>query len=184
MPFNREDLHPTLDRELDKIIAEVKEKTGYAIKPCQGLRTFAEQNALYAQGRTRKGPIVTNARAGYSAHNFGCAVDFCLAQPEEGINARGQLGTKTVFPDYTLLNGKVVEHPVWRALAEAAERRGFVSGYTWKRQDKPHVQIGDNVFYSSGQALQLFRRHGKQAVWAEAERQRQARLKKGKPSAT
>ncbi len=40
-----------------------------------GLRTAAEQNALYAQGRTTRGHIVTNARAGLSMHNYGLAVD-------------------------------------------------------------------------------------------------------------
>ena len=40
-----------------------------------GLRTAAEQNALYAQGRTAPGKIVTNAKAGFSMHNYGLAVD-------------------------------------------------------------------------------------------------------------
>ena len=33
------------------------------------------QAALYAQGRTAPGRIVTNARPGYSYHNFGLAID-------------------------------------------------------------------------------------------------------------
>ena len=41
-----------------------------------GTRTYAEQDALYAKGRTTNGPVVTNARAGYSNHNFGIAGDF------------------------------------------------------------------------------------------------------------
>src|SRR3712207_6669181 len=39
---------------------------GINIKVISGLRTYAEQNALYAQGRTKSGRIVTNARGGYS----------------------------------------------------------------------------------------------------------------------
>ena len=39
------------------------------------LRSMATQAALYAQGRTRPGPVVTNARAGHSFHNFGLALD-------------------------------------------------------------------------------------------------------------
>src|SRR4051812_28460317 len=35
-----------------------------------GTRTYAEQDALYAKGRTTDGPVVTNARSGYSNHNF------------------------------------------------------------------------------------------------------------------
>jgi peptidoglycan L-alanyl-D-glutamate endopeptidase CwlK len=35
------------------------------------LRSNAEQDELYSHGRTKPGPIVTNARAGYSSHNPG-----------------------------------------------------------------------------------------------------------------
>lgn len=42
----------------------------------QGLRSFAESDALYAQGRTKPGPIVTKAAAGQSYHNYGLAFDF------------------------------------------------------------------------------------------------------------
>jgi peptidoglycan L-alanyl-D-glutamate endopeptidase CwlK len=45
------------------------------IKVISGLRTYAEQDALYAKGRTAPGPRVTNARGGYSNHNFGIAFD-------------------------------------------------------------------------------------------------------------
>lgn len=41
------------------------------------LRDWASQDALFAQGRTKPGKIVTNARGGYSYHNFGVAFDFC-----------------------------------------------------------------------------------------------------------
>lgn len=44
----------------------------------QGLRTFAESDALYAQGRTTSGPIVTKAAAGQSYHNYGLAFDFAM----------------------------------------------------------------------------------------------------------
>ena len=39
-------------------------------------RSGAEQDELYAQGRTKPGKIVTNARAGESYHNWRCAFDF------------------------------------------------------------------------------------------------------------
>lgn len=44
--------------------------------PISGFRSYEEQDALYAKGRTAPGEIVTKARAGYSDHNFGIAVDF------------------------------------------------------------------------------------------------------------
>lgn len=40
-------------------------------------RDAASQDALYAQGRTKPGKKVTNARAGQSYHNWGVAFDFC-----------------------------------------------------------------------------------------------------------
>ena len=48
---------------------------GITIKVLSGLRSFAEQDALYAQGRTAPGPKVTHARGGHSNHNFGIAFD-------------------------------------------------------------------------------------------------------------
>lgn len=51
------------------------QQSGIRIKIISGLRSYAEQDALYAQGRTTPGVKVTNARAGYSNHNFGIAFD-------------------------------------------------------------------------------------------------------------
>lgn len=43
-----------------------------------GYRSFQEQNALYAQGRTVPGSIVTNAKGGQSLHNYKLAFDICI----------------------------------------------------------------------------------------------------------
>jgi peptidoglycan L-alanyl-D-glutamate endopeptidase CwlK len=48
---------------------------GIRIKVIGGLRAYAEQDELYAQGRTKPGKIVTNAQGGYSNHNFGIVFD-------------------------------------------------------------------------------------------------------------
>jgi peptidoglycan L-alanyl-D-glutamate endopeptidase CwlK len=48
---------------------------GINAKIIGGTRTFAEQDALFALGRTKPGKIVTNARGGFSNHNFGVAWD-------------------------------------------------------------------------------------------------------------
>lgn len=47
----------------------------YTVKILSGGRTYAEQTAIYAQGRGAPGKIVTNAPAGSSNHNFGIAFD-------------------------------------------------------------------------------------------------------------
>jgi hypothetical protein len=47
-------------------------------QPVSGLRSFQEQSALYALGRTVKNPqgIVTWSKPGYSYHNYGLATDW------------------------------------------------------------------------------------------------------------
>ena len=71
---------------------------GIRVKVISGFRTFEEQASLYAQGRTGPGNIVTNARPGYSNHNFGIAFDIGVFEgnsylPESPkYNAVGALG--------------------------------------------------------------------------------------------
>ena len=55
---------------------------GWTVRLLSGTRTYAEQQALYDQGRTAPGKIVTNARPGASWHNFGCAVDIGIFSAE------------------------------------------------------------------------------------------------------
>ena len=73
-------LHPKVREEVTKIINECDLiLTGRAkIRIAQALRTEKEQNDLYAQGRTKPGKKVTNAKFGQSFHCFGLAVDFVL----------------------------------------------------------------------------------------------------------
>lgn len=47
----------------------------YVVRILSGTRTYAEQDALFAQGRSKPGKIVTKARGGESNHNFGIAWD-------------------------------------------------------------------------------------------------------------
>jgi peptidoglycan L-alanyl-D-glutamate endopeptidase CwlK len=51
---------------------------GVTVEVISGLRSWAQQSALYAQGRTKPGRIVTNARPGSSWHNYGLAIDLGL----------------------------------------------------------------------------------------------------------
>lgn len=46
-----------------------------------GFRSFQEQSALYAQGRTKAGKIVTKAKPGESYHNYGLAFDWVPMKP-------------------------------------------------------------------------------------------------------
>ena len=73
-------LHPDIREDVAKGVEKADLLlTGFAkMIIVQSLRTFPEQNALYAQGRTKPGPRVTKAKGGQSYHNYGLAIDFCL----------------------------------------------------------------------------------------------------------
>lgn len=104
---------------------------GVPILITQGLRTIAEQDALYAQGRTKPGSIVTNAKGGYSYHNFGLAVDFALLLPN------GSSVSWDMNRDY---NGNNIKD--WIEVVEEAEKLGFEWGGDWITfKDYPHFQM-------------------------------------------
>jgi hypothetical protein len=67
-------LHPKIRDKAREFLVKA-EKAGYKLRITSGLRTYAEQNALYAKGRTTAGSIVTNAKGCQSNHNFGTAFD-------------------------------------------------------------------------------------------------------------
>lgn len=62
----------------------------------QGLRSMAESDKLYAQGRTAPGPIVTNAPGGSSYHNYGLAFDFAMVTNGKDDNVVGPNWMKVV----------------------------------------------------------------------------------------
>jgi peptidoglycan L-alanyl-D-glutamate endopeptidase CwlK len=72
---NLNDLHPKVKVLCEKFISECK-KQNIDVLITSTYRDAASQNALYAQGRTAPGKIVTNARAGQSFHNWRVAFDF------------------------------------------------------------------------------------------------------------
>lgn len=78
--LNTQRIAPLLPELMDRAQEFISdcEYAGVKILVTQGLRTWAEQNDLYAQGRTKfdqHHTIVTNARGGESYHNFGLAFD-------------------------------------------------------------------------------------------------------------
>ncbi len=56
----------------------ILDKYGVTLEVLSGTRSYAQQAALYAQGRTRPGKILTKAPPGSSWHNYGLAVDLGL----------------------------------------------------------------------------------------------------------
>lgn len=104
---------------LARALIESAAAIGIAIKIISGTRTFAEQDALYEQGRTKAGRIVTNARGGYSNHNFGIAFDI-------GVFEGGRY---------------LDESPAYKAVGALGMKLGLEWGGNWKTiQDEPHFQ--------------------------------------------
>jgi peptidoglycan L-alanyl-D-glutamate endopeptidase CwlK len=86
-------LHPDVRTEALQIYNEICSvlKKNVICRFSHTLRTFEEQNQLYAQGRTKlfdsKGKrlgIVTNAKGGQSYHNYGLAIDIVLLVDKDG----------------------------------------------------------------------------------------------------
>ena len=124
-------LHPKVKPEVEKIIAECDVAlTGRAkIRITQGLRSFKEQDELYAIGRTKPGKKVTNAKAGQSIHNYGLAVDICLI-----IN--GKTASWDTVKDWD--NDKVAD---WYECVKIFSKYGWVWGGNWKTfKDLPHFE--------------------------------------------
>lgn len=97
------------------------------IKVISGMRTYAEQDALYAQGRTKPGDKVTNARAGHSNHNFGIAFDVGLFSG----NADPEKAKKYVSSS-----------PVYKAVGALGMELGLEWGGSWTSiVDEPHFQL-------------------------------------------
>lgn len=123
-------LHPVLMESANALIQRSYAR-GVSIVITQGLRTIAEQNALYAQGRSKPGPIVTNARGGTSYHNYGLAFDFSLLLPD-GHHISWNMnrdGDKDKLDD-------------WQEVVLEAKQLGLEWGGDWNSfRDYSHLQM-------------------------------------------
>ena len=129
-------LHPMIRDAVIAILEDLKLPQGVQVRITQSLRTFAEQDKLYAQGRSAPGQKVTNARAGESLHNFGLAFDFVL-----------------------LVNGQVswTVDENWKKVAASFKEQGFSWGGEWKSiKDYPHLE--KSFGYSWQQLLEKYRK--------------------------
>lgn len=90
-------------------------------------RSFAEQQALYDQGRTKPGKVVTHARPGSSFHNVRRALDVAIEHPENGTIDWNWMGSKAAAP-------------TWKKLKELGELQGLSWGGDWKNPDRPHFE--------------------------------------------
>ena len=129
---NVSQLHPELQKKVVKLQKECL-KAGIKIKIGECFRTVAEQNALYAKGRTAPGSIVTNAKGNsYSSmHQWGVAFDFFL---DMDVDKDGKT-SDDAFNNATKLFNKV---------GAIGKKLGLEWGGDWKSiKDLPHFQLPD-----------------------------------------
>lgn len=83
-------LHPQLQPLADAVV-QYAAKLGGEVKIAGTIRTAADQDALYAQGRTAPGPQVTMAKGGQSYHNYGLAFDVSVTKLPSSLSTEAFL---------------------------------------------------------------------------------------------
>jgi peptidoglycan LD-endopeptidase CwlK len=114
-----DDLAPPAKQRALAFIAAASAK-GIDLLVTSTYRDSESQDALYAQGRSTPGNIVTRARAGQSWHNWRCALD--------------------VVP---LVNGKAIwdDQALWKQVGEIGKSCGLEWAGDWKTfKEYPHFQ--------------------------------------------
>lgn len=137
-------LHPELREEVSHIYKAqiVPALNGRAIcRFAYTLRTFAEQNALFNQGRTRlfdangrRLGVVTKARGGQSYHNYGLALDIVLLK-DTNNDGRFETASWETNIDFDK-DGKAD----WMEVVRIFKNNGWEWGGDWKFKDRPHFQ--------------------------------------------
>lgn len=122
--MNLENLHPDVLEKIHRVLAAMA-ALGFPMRICQAVRTLAEQQALYAQGRTAPGKIVTHADGIISKSNHqvqsdgkGHAVDCCFVTGDP-------FGEKQPWSLYCLMVDTV----------------GLHSGVHFPSPDRPHAEL-------------------------------------------
>lgn len=115
-----QNVHPVVADKARQLITKAYNEGIYVVIT-QGYRSKEEQDALYAQGRSKPGKIVTNARGGDSYHNYGLAIDFALMNPDGSISWN--------------VDAK------WKRVAQIGKSLGLEWGGDWDSfKDYPHFQ--------------------------------------------
>jgi len=118
-----ETLEPEFGCTVGELLSRLLGLTGRTWVITSGRRTMSEQQRLYDQGRTVAGKVVTNAKPGQSAHNFGLAADLAPLQ-ESG----------------TGIDWNAPRH-LWQIMADTAQEMGLVAGFYFHSiVDMPHVE--------------------------------------------
>ena len=147
-------LHPKVREEARAIYAEICDalKGRAMCRFAFTLRTIAEQDALYAQGRTRPGKRVTNARGGMSLHNYGLAIDIVLIVDTDGNGSYDSAN----YSNSIDFDGD--GQADWMEVVTIFKQHGWAWGGDWKFVDTPHFE---KTFGHSVRDLLALHRAGK-----------------------
>jgi peptidoglycan L-alanyl-D-glutamate endopeptidase CwlK len=137
------EIHPELARRVE-MLADALATENIPIEVDTALRTAAQQDEIYAEGRTMPGKIVTHAQGYESNHVIGCAVDIA---PDDPSNR----------PDWN------ADHPAWQRIVALAPTYGLRDGKSW--HDLPHLELIEIPTEPTAAIQQLCRDEGVQAVW-------------------
>lgn len=131
-----ETAHPKLRAQLRQMYAEICDALSGKVgcRFAYVLRTFDEQNELYAQGRTKPGKVVTKARGGQSYHNYGLAVDIVMLLDRDG---NGTL-EEASWDEHLDFDKDGISD--WQEVVAIFKRYGWEWGGDWKFNDTPHFQ--------------------------------------------
>jgi RHS repeat-associated protein len=108
-------LHPATRNSVIAFILDAQSQ-GIYLRLTSGYRSIAEQDNLFAQGRTTAGNIVTHVRGGHSFHNFGLALDVV-----EILDGRLPPRTEDLL----------WENENWELIGTIGESHGFEWGGRW-----------------------------------------------------
>ncbi len=134
-------LHPKVRADFENFITEAENALGITIRVTQGMRTFAEQQKIYDQGRTEPGKIVTKAKPGSSYHQYGLAVDL-VEIVNGGLDWGYDMSKLVPFADKYQIQwggnfpGTFKDHPHfekhfginWRQLMLLHDQKNFIPG--------------------------------------------------------
>lgn len=127
------DLHPKLQKLCQLHLAEANKQLaplGCSVFLTCTYRSNAEQEKLFAQGRTAPGKRVTNARAGQSKHN---------AVSTSGKPAA--LAYDVAILENGKLNWNAASEP-WQIVGKVGVSLGLEWAWNWKRfKEAPHFQL-------------------------------------------
>ncbi|RSL34796.1 M15 family peptidase [Salibacterium salarium] len=129
----QDQLHPIVIEKKEKLIDRTANKD-INVVVTEGYRSETRQNDLYAQGRTKDGAIVTNAKGGESYHNYGLAIDFALER------SNGEITWDTTY------DGNQNGQSDWEETVDIAKDLGFEWGGDWDHFEDPvHLQWNPGV---------------------------------------